>query len=214
MVVQESAGAQRMVSSAAPVRGEDNKARPLGREVELGETSGRGAPQKHVLRSTEARLTMAFLAGAALSLIFMGSMIAEPKALFGRSLATVSPALFPSIVLGVAVVLCIAALMVLRVGAVAPDSESLTKEEWVRGGVLFGIMALYALTMAPCGFLISSAITITLISLQMGSRSALGIAALALVGPVILYLTATKLLLVALPELGAIEMLYARLFSL
>jgi putative tricarboxylic transport membrane protein len=68
--------------------------------------------------------------------------------------------------------------------------------------------------MAPLGFLISTAIAMTLISIQMGSRSIVQIAAVAILGPVLLYLAATELLAVSLPELDAIELLYARILAL
>jgi putative tricarboxylic transport membrane protein len=215
MVVRESAGTQPTLTPGTSSDGQSADAGNLASDLAaVNFTQQADKNRKNALRSTEALTTFGLLGGAVLCLLFMGSMIAEPKALFGRSLASMSPELFPSIVLLIGAALCIAALLIIRIGAGEPDDEAMTKEEWLRGGLLFGIMTLYALTMAPFGFLISSAIAILLISLQMGSRSPLAIGLLALIGPVLLYLTATKLLLVALPELGPIEMLYARIFSL
>ncbi|WP_341861276.1 hypothetical protein [Gymnodinialimonas sp. 57CJ19] len=45
------------------------------------------------------------------------------------------------------------------------------RAEWARSFILFGILTLYALTMAPFGILISSAVTIALLSLVMEARN-------------------------------------------
>jgi putative tricarboxylic transport membrane protein len=74
-------------------------------------------------------------------------------------------------------------------------------------------MTLYALTMQPVGFLISSVTAVVLLSLHMGNRSVVQIALLALLGPVLLYLASTRLLAVSLPELNLIELGYARLLG-
>lgn len=159
----------------------------------------------------ETLTTVALLAASGLSLVFMSSLVATPKVLFGRTLSAITPSLFPSIVLGLLVVMCVATLIIIRTGVAEPAGPGMTRTQWIRAGTLFGIMILYALTMAPLGFLISTAIATTLISLQMGARSVVQIGAVALVGPVLLYLAATQLLAVSLPELGVIEMAYARL---
>jgi putative tricarboxylic transport membrane protein len=159
----------------------------------------------------EILTTVTLLCAAVLALIFMSSMVAAPKALFGRTLSAIAPSLFPSIVLVLLAVLCAAALIVLRAGVAEPAGPGLSKVQWMRAVSLFAIMTLYALTMTPFGFLISTAIAVTLISLQMGARSVWQIGLVAIVGPVLLYLCATQLLLVSLPELGVIEMAYARL---
>jgi putative tricarboxylic transport membrane protein len=74
-------------------------------------------------------------------------------------------------------------------------------------------MILYALTMQPFGFLISSAVAIALMSWQLGSRSIVQTLILCFVAPVLLYLAATRLLAVSLPELNVIELAYARLLG-
>ncbi|WP_186766608.1 tripartite tricarboxylate transporter TctB family protein [Puniceibacterium confluentis] len=165
------------------------------------------------LRSPETLTLITLLVVSVLSLIFMPYLVAAPKVLFGRALSAIAPSLFPGIVLALMAVMCAGALLLIRAGTVAEPSVGMIRAEWMRALTLFGIMTLYALTMVPFGFLISTAIATTLISLQMGARSVFQIGAVALIGPVALYLCATKLLAVSLPELNTIEMAYAYFLS-
>lgn len=171
--------------------------------------------RKYPFLTPEILTINALMAASVLSLIFMPSLVAAPKLLFGRSLSAITPSLFPSIVLSLMAIMCAAALVVVRTRL----SSSLTEErmdgaQWLRAVILFGIMTLYALTMLPFGFLISTAIATALVALQMGARSVIQIGLVSLVGPIALYLAATRLLAVSLPELNAIELVYARLFAL
>lgn len=163
--------------------------------------------------TTETTTLIVILVAAVLSLIFLNALIATPKALFGQSLSAITPKLFPSIVLVILTLLCVGTLVFFKSEESDEIVEKLTKTEWGRACVFFGIMLLYALTMVPFGFLISTAIATTLISLQMGSRSPIQIPLVAILGPILLYLAATRLLAVSLPELNAIELIYARIFS-
>lgn len=169
--------------------------------------------RKRVLSSPETLTLVALLLASVLSLIFMQYLVAAPKVLFGRSLSPIAPSLFPTIVLILMALMCAGALWMIRSGVVAEQSERMTWKEWVRAITLFGIMILYALTMKPFGFLISTAIATTLISLHMGARNVIQIAAVALIGPVALYLAATQLLAVSLPELDVVEKTYSSILS-
>lgn len=164
--------------------------------------------------TAETYSLIVILVAAVLSLIFLGSLVATPRALFGQSLSAIAPSLFPSIVLTILSALCIATLILFKADPTEQVEERLNREQWQRALVFFGIMILYGLTMVPLGFLISTAIATTLISLQMGSRSVWQIGGVSLVGPVLLYLAATRLLAVSLPELNAIEIAYSRLLNL
>ena len=166
--------------------------------------------RKIPLSSPETLTLIALLVASVLSLIFMQSLVAAPKALFGRSLSAIPPSLFPSIVLGLMAVMCAGALILIRTGTVAEPSRGMIRSEWLRAISMFGIMTLYALTMVPFGFLISTAIATTLLSLQMGTRSVIQISLVSVLG----YLAATQLLAVSLPELNVIELTYAKLLSL
>lgn len=168
---------------------------------------------KRLTFTTETAALIVLLLAAVLSLIFLNALVATPKALFGQSLSAITPKLFPTIVLVILALLCAATLVFFKAEESDEIVEKLTTTQWGRAAVFFGIMILYALTMVPFGFLISTVIATTLISLQMGSRSLIQIPAVAIGGPVLLYLAATRLLAVSLPELNAIELFYARLFN-
>lgn len=169
--------------------------------------------QRTLHRSPEALTTFALLIGSILSIVFMNSLVAPPRALFGRSLSAIEPSLFPTIALVIMAVLCAMALLLIYTGTVAEQDAGMTRPQWTRAVLLFGILILYALTMLPFGFLISTIIAIILVSIQMGERSVLQIALVAAIGPVALYLAATRLLAVSLPELVMIEQFYANIFN-
>jgi putative tricarboxylic transport membrane protein len=166
------------------------------------------------LRPTpEVVILAALMVASVLTLVFMDSLVAEPKLLFGRSLSALEPSLFPSMVLRVMALLCALRLFLLNREEAGEDQSGLSAAEWRRGAAFFGIMILYALTMLPLGFTISTAITIMLLSRLLGSQSVVQVVLLALVAPVLLYLAATRLLAVSLPELNLIEMAVARLLA-
>lgn len=166
------------------------------------------------LRATpEVVVLTILLVLALLGLAFMGALVAEPKLLFGRSLSALAPSLFPRIVITALAIICGLTLFRLAVTGQGQSEAPASRAEITRGIVFFGIMTLYALTMVPLGFLIASAIAIVLMSVQMGNRSVWQIAVLAVAAPVLLYLAATRLLAVSLPELNAIELAYARLLG-
>jgi putative tricarboxylic transport membrane protein len=169
---------------------------------------------RFALRATpEVVVLAALLALSLLGLAFMDALVAAPKLLFGRSLSALAPSLFPTIILSLLAVLCAVLLAVLGLEGGRGTGGGLSRREWLRGVCFFGIMILYALTMRPFGFLISSAVAVSLLSWQMGNRSEAQTVLLSLVAPALLYLAATRLLAVSLPELNAIELAYARMLG-
>ncbi len=170
-----------------------------------------GAPLTHRdrLRSPETLTLAALLIASALSLLCLGSLVAEPKALFGRSLSAIPPSLFPMLVLTALALLSAIALVLQLRGMVPDEGAPLSVPDSPRATALFGIMLLYALILTQIGFLISTIVAVSLISLLMGARSIPQIAAVAILGPVLLYLAATRLLAVSLPELDVVETIYA-----
>lgn len=149
-----------------------------------------------------------------LGLIFIGALVAPPKVLFGRSLTAIPPSLFPALVLGGLAVLS-AILLIHRMrqpeGIRIPRTHRSSGQR--RAIWLFAIMTVYALTMGPVGFLISSALSMAVIAYLIGNRSLIQIGLVSALSPVVLYLVATRLLAVSLPELSAIEFAYARLLG-
>jgi putative tricarboxylic transport membrane protein len=158
---------------------------------------------------------LVLLAMSLLSLLFMNDIVAAPKVLFGRQLMAMSPKLFPYIIISMlALLTAIFLYLEKQVHTNEPaDVEEVTIEGWKRGAALFAAMLAYALLMQPIGFLLSTIFAITVISRIAGNRNWLQIGILAVSGPVLLYLAATRLLAVSLPELSAIEFAYAALLG-
>lgn len=165
--------------------------------------------------SAERWVLLVLCIAAVSAVAFMGQIVEPPKVLLGQMLTSISPSLFPTLVLSTLAALT-AALFFLSKNA----PESKTEEDRLdatairRGVMFFGCMLLYALTMEPIGFYLSSALVIVLVSLLTGNRIYWQIACLAFVGPAALYLMATRLLAVSLPELNTIELFYAQQLGL
>ena len=145
-----------------------------------------------------------------LSVLFMSQLVAPPKVLFGRSLTAISPTMFPYLILT-----ALAALNALYLYHCKnrPDGflhePTLNNDSRTKGALFFAIMLFYSLTMVPFGFFISSALSLAMATILVGNRSVIQIVLVSIVPPVVLYLGATRLLAVALPELSPIEFFYA-----
>ena len=149
-----------------------------------------------------------------LGLAFMSQLVAAPKILFGRSLTAIPPSLFPSLVLGAMAILAVMLLYSLRGSLTAKHSKTFENGALHRVVVLFAVMLFYALTMAPLGFFISSALSMAAVAWIAGNRSFLQVCAVSIICPIGLYLVSTRGLAVSLPELSSIEFLYARAIDL
>ena len=150
---------------------------------------------------------------AAAFIVFIDSLVAAPKRLLGRSLTAIEPNLFPLISMAMMIGLCAVFLYSVwrfRVsGPAVSEANAEDQSDWVRVGMFFAILTLYALMFYPAGFLISTFIAMGLLSLLAGNRNILHILALAILCPIGLYIVATRLLLVSLPELSVIEFAFA-----
>ncbi|MCG3268073.1 tripartite tricarboxylate transporter TctB family protein [Yoonia sp. I 8.24] len=165
--------------------------------------------------SAERWVLLAFAALSVLAVVCMGQLVAAPKVLMGRMLTAITPSLFPTLVLGVLAVLSGIVLYFSNVDeAETPEDAGTDWQAIGRGVMLFAFMLFYALAMVPLGFFISSALTIIMVSVLSGNRSALQIIAIAVIGPMALYLVATRVLAVSLPELNTIELFYAQQLGL
>ena len=150
-----------------------------------------------------------------LGLLFIGSLVAEPKVLLGRSLTAIAPSLFPSLVLS-GLALLSALFLGYRLMKSRPASNAhvlVVHQSLRRALLLFAIMLAYALAMKPIGFLLSTVLALASIAFLVGNRSPLQIALVSIASPILLYLVATRLLAVSLPELSAIEFAYSRLLG-
>ena len=167
---------------------------------------------KHI--TAEAWLAGGLTLLGVLGLLFMSKLVAEPKVLFGRSLTAIPPSLFPSLVLGFMAILAVALLYSLRTSIFSSESKTFAEGALGRVVLLFAVMFVYALTMVPLGFFISSALSLAAVAWIAGNRSILQICVVSIVSPIGLYLVSTRGLAVSLPELSSIEFLYARVFDL
>jgi putative tricarboxylic transport membrane protein len=144
---------------------------------------------------------------------FIDNLVAPPKMLLGRSLTAIEPSLFPLVDLTMMIALCVLFLFFAWRKLSSPSTDTdlpeTERSDWGRVCALFGILVLYALTLNPIGFLISTVIAMVLLSLLAGNRNVLQIVALSILSPIALYLVATRVLLVSLPELSRIEFAYA-----
>ena len=165
--------------------------------------------------SIERWFLLVFCVLAATAVAFMGQIVEPPKVLLGQMLTAITPSLFPNITLSVLAVLSGGMFLFMKSNEAEEDAGATTDLPAVwRGVQLFLCMMFYALAMEPIGFFLSSFNTIILVSLLTGNRSVLQIAILAAIGPFALYLMATRLLAVSLPELNAIELFYAQILGL
>jgi len=170
----------------------------------------------------ELLIALASGLAAAAAIIAMPALVAKPKMLFGRSLSAMEPSLFPYITLTLIVVLACVLVLFASVGlwrnkgAVTNSNNvhvSLLDNPHVRTSVFFVTLVLYGLILKPVGFLISSFLVISSLSLLLGNRNWIQIFLFAILCPIGLYLLATRGMLVSLPELNQIELFYANIFN-
>ena len=73
-------------------------------------------------RATAEFLVLAILLIlSVLGLLFMNTLVAPPKLLFGRALSALAPSLFPTIILTALALLCLLLLLLLHVSAAGAD---------------------------------------------------------------------------------------------
>lgn len=149
-----------------------------------------------------------------LGTLFMSSLVAAPKVLFGRSLSAIPPSLFPTLVLVALAFLAGTLLYTRRAFLLSEVSKTFEDGAFGRVVILFVVMLFYALMMAPLGFFFSSALSMAAVAWLAGNRSIPQIVAVSIISPVALYLVATRGLAVSLPELSAIEFFYAGVFDM
>lgn len=163
-------------------------------------------------KTSENLFALACLILSVLALLFIGSLVAAPKVLFGQSLTAITPSIFPSIILSM-----LAALSVFHLLLAARNHSDIDIDDgivgWRRGAVFFGIMTIYGLILVPIGFILSSSLVLAVLGWFTGNRSVVQIIAISAIGPVLLYLGATRLLAVSLPELNFIEITISRLLG-
>ena len=155
-----------------------------------------------------------FFVLSCLGLLFLGALVAEPKVLLGRSLTAIEPSLFPSLVLsGLAILSALFLARTMRRSTSKVIDDGRERSSLHRALLLFAIMIAYALAMKPFGFLFSTVVALASVSYLVGNRNPVQIGLVSIASPILLYLLATRLLAVSLPELSAIEFGYSRLLG-
>jgi putative tricarboxylic transport membrane protein len=125
--------------------------------------------------------------------------VQEPPRFFGRSSSGLSPKIFPSLVAAgfvvIGAVYFIASLRLREVNHLA----TLTMQNLINLAVTVVIMVAYVLLLRPIGFVASSVIVATSISLYYGSRDPIGIGIVGLLAPFAIFTLFTRYLSVSLP---------------
>lgn len=163
-------------------------------------------------RRLEFAVSGVLLLVAVAFVIFIDNVVAAPKMLLGRSLSAIEPSLFPLVAIVMMIGLCSAFLLTAYRSSAETEpaqSDMEGRTDWFRVGAFFGVLILYALMFDRIGFLISTFLAMLVLSFLAGNRSPVQILILSSVCPIGLYIIATRLLRVSLPELSQIEFAYA-----
>ena len=133
--------------------------------------------------------------------VIMPHEIEEPRKLFGQSTSALSPRLFPYLV--ASLFLIIGAWLTIasfglheRNGLLGLDRSAV-----INVGVSLVLLVIYAVSLEPLGFILSSALIAVALALYYGGRNPIAIAIVALGVPVATFLIFTRLLHVFLPEM-------------
>lgn len=148
-----------------------------------------------------------FNSGVALACIVLGIAIwllvpyqvAEPPRFFGRSSAGISPRLFPQMLaVGFVVIGGFYLIASLRMTDVS-GFRGLPLLAYVNLAVILVAMIAYVALLRPIGYVASSILVATTISLYYGSRNPVGIGIAGIVAPLVIYHLFTRYLSVSLP---------------
>lgn len=144
-------------------------------------------------------------AGCVLFSIFLfvviPTQVERPPVLFGQSDDGLDPAFFPELVATSFLVIGLGYLWASFGIRESNGFRGLTLENYSSVGFTTVAFVVYATILQPLGFVLSSAITVAVLSAFYGSRNWLGIAAVAIGVPAIVYVVFRRGLSVALPEL-------------
>lgn len=125
--------------------------------------------------------------------------VAEPPSFFGRSSAGVSPKLFPQVI-AIGFVIIGAFYLVASFRMDEPNGfVGLPRSAYVNLGFVLLAMIAYVALLRPIGYVASSILVATTISLYYGSRNPVGIGITGFAAPVAIYYLFTRFLSVSLP---------------
>ena len=132
--------------------------------------------------------------------ILIPYQIEKPQLFMGRSLSNLSPSLFPRV--------SIIALFIFSVGyfiiSFRLKEKNLFKElnrnSYARVLVTYIVFALYAVSLEPLGFILSSALMVSFLMFYYGNRNLIIFFSVLIGAPLAIYYIFTRLLQVSLPE--------------
>lgn len=132
-------------------------------------------------------------------LLAIPSQVQEPPRFFGRSSSGLSPKIFPTVVAaGFIVIGAIYVVASLRLRE-TNHLRTLSPQNLLNLAVTVIVMVAYVLLLRPIGFVASSMIVATTISLYYGSRDPIGIGIVGVLAPLGIYTLFTRYLSVSLP---------------
>ena len=137
---------------------------------------------------------------AGLLLASVSGQVAPPKALFGRRLSALDPALYPRLVLGATLVL---GLWYFALSHRLRETNLLTQvgaQGWVNVGVTIVCLLAYAFALPRLGFVASGTALMLALTVFYGNRHPVQIVAVSVLVPAAIYLGLTRLMRVSLPE--------------
>ena len=129
------------------------------------------------------------------------SQVERPPVLFGQKAEGLDPAFFPELI---ATCFLIVGLLYLRASFRLNDTNGfrgLTRHNYFNVGFSVLVFIIYAAILVPLGFILASALVVTVLSIFYGARHWPAIVFVAIGVPGIVYIVFRRLLSVALPEL-------------
>lgn len=126
--------------------------------------------------------------------------VAEPPTFFGRSSAGVSPKLFPQIIAVGMVITGACYFYLSRSMDEINGFVGLPLSAYVNLGVMLAAMIAYVAFLRPLGYVATSMVVATGVSVYYGSRNAIGIGLTGIVAPLVIFFLFTRYLGVSLPS--------------
>jgi hypothetical protein len=180
--------------------GDDASSLSVGEIAEL-EAGADGGLSPFLARLDIVVSALICLAAGVLAVI-MPRLVTSGGIEIGRSYATMSPSLIPSLIFAIlAIVAAVATLAaVSRFRRLTTESPGDEADRFARAGVIALIILLYALTVTWLGFILSTMIVAVLISWFLGLRNPLAFVPGAVIIPILIRFVFERLLLISLPR--------------
>lgn len=147
-------------------------------------------------------VAIGFVGLGLLLLAIIPDQVDRPLMLFGQAPSGLNPQLFPQLVASGFLLLGLCYLVRSFRMSEPNGFRRLTSESIVNVTVTLGALLIFALSMVPLGFLLSSVLLIAVLSTFYGNRNILLGVLVSVLVPTAIFLVFTRLLHVSLPESG------------